>query len=185
MKRQGFTRSLFRFYFIYLYTISNGYRDYLHVTICHLFIYQFGACLLPTDLLNFVLGLNRSFLSSVHDNPRLFSIRDYHLSIYLLVMVLLCFCIPRPVCPSLPQYQSRTITGDLFATICTDTPTLFSASPFPVQPRLSILHLVIIRFTISRYIFSVDGDKAWSTIILFNSHFHFFHVLISYHSYAL
>ena len=81
--------------------------------------------------------------------------------------------------------KAGTITGDLFATICTDTPTLFSASPFPVQPRLSILHLVIIRFTISRYISAVDGDKAWSTIFLFNSHFHFFHVLISCHSYAL
>ena len=44
---------------------------------------QFDAHRLPIDLLNFVLGLNRSFIISVPDNPRLFSIRGRYLSNFI------------------------------------------------------------------------------------------------------
>ena len=43
----------------------------------------FYARRLPIDLLNFVLGLNRSFIIRVPDNPRFFSIRGRYLSIII------------------------------------------------------------------------------------------------------
>jgi len=82
-------------------------------------------------------------------------------------MALICFCILRPVCPSLPQLKSRTITGYLFATLCTDTPPLFSYSASSSTTSFNIAFWSLYDSRLTILISAVDGDKAWSTIFIY------------------
>ena len=69
MKSQGLTRSLFRFILFTCIQISTMDPRLSAQNDLPLF-YSFYARRLPIDLLNFVLGLNRSFIIRVPDNPR-------------------------------------------------------------------------------------------------------------------
>ena len=84
MKSQGLTRSLFRFYFIYLYTISiMDPRLSAQNDLPFIYLFQFYARRLPIDLLNFVLGLNRSFITRFPDNPRILVSAAVYLSMVI------------------------------------------------------------------------------------------------------
>ena len=88
-------------FYLLVYKLASWIRDYLLNTNCHLFN-QFYARRLPIDLLNFVLGLNRSFIIRIQI-IRAFLVSAAVIYQLLFGMALICFCILRPVCPSLPQ----------------------------------------------------------------------------------
>ena len=145
----------------------------------------YAACLMPYRPSQLRLGQNRSFYSYFIQIIRGRLVRDWFLIIWSMVMVLylMCFCIPRPVCPSLAKINLGPYQVNYFISFVQILHILL-VLPILVYRGQQYCFGSFIRFTILSHcrgqMAIKPGVKYFISYTL-----HSFIVLISYHAYAL